>query len=430
MSADFPSPTEPTRVPTPVAVRPTLLICDDEDGPRDSLRVIFKGEYEVLAARTGSEAIELAQKHRVDVAVCDIRMASMSGIEVLERLKFVDPGIEVVMMTAFETTDTLRQALRLQAFDYINKPFDVATVRAAVAAALQKRRIGGEAGGNAERINALFAELQSQKVEEQITRARSEIYASIIHDINGPLTVISGFLQLLNQRLTTVTEPTVADLEFVRDRLKTITRQTTSCIEVSRRYLSFLRRSETEDAPRIGVNQILADVNQLVRGHPSLGQHEFIVRPLEQDVAARMNGTDLIQILRNLVVNAFQAGRQPHAVEVSGRVLTTAVDLSQLRDGPEDRVLNVENFDNSPPVLLLTVRDQGPGIPADVLPKMFQTHFTTKSARQGTGLGLSIILRLIREARGAVHLHTVVGQGTSFTLYLPAHPGPVVPRPD
>jgi two-component system cell cycle sensor histidine kinase/response regulator CckA len=60
---------------------------------------------------------------------------------------------------------------------------------------------------------------------------------------------------------------------------------------------------------------------------------------------------------------------------------------------------------------------------------MFQTHFTTKSARHGTGLGLSIILRLIREARGAVHLHTVVGQGTSFTVYLPAHPGPVVPRP-
>jgi signal transduction histidine kinase len=409
--------------------RPILLVCDDEDGPRDSLRVIFKGDYDVLTASSGPEAIDLAQKHPVDVAICDIRMQGMSGIEVLERLKFVAPGIEVVMMTAFETTDTLRQALRLQAFDYINKPFDVATVRSALAAALQKRRSGAAGKDGAERINALFAELQQHKVEEQISRARNEIYGSIIHDINGPLTVISGFLQLMNQKLANVTEPTPADWEFVRDRLKTITRQTTSCIEISRRYLSFLRRTEAEDAPRIGVNQILADVNQLVRVHPSLGQHDFHVQPLEQDIAARMNGTDLIQILRNLVVNAFQAGTHSYRVEVTGRVLNEPVDLSRLRDGPQDRVLNVENFDNAPPIVVISVRDEGPGIPADVLPKMFQSHFTTKSARHGTGLGLSIILRLVREARGAIHLHTQVGQGTTFTLYLPGHAGPVTPKP-
>lgn len=101
-------------VETTARRRSTLLVCDDEEGPRDSLRIIFKGEYDVLCASNGPEAIELAQQNRVDVAVCDIRMSGMSGIEVLERLKFVDPTIEVVMMTAFETTDTLRQALRLQ----------------------------------------------------------------------------------------------------------------------------------------------------------------------------------------------------------------------------------------------------------------------------------------------------------------------------
>src|SRR5262245_22805726 len=115
--------------------RGTLLIVDDEDGPRQSLRVIFKDDYDLLMAADGATAIELAQQNKVDVAVCDIRMAGMSGIEVLERLKFVDPAIEVVMMTAFETTDTMRQALRLRASDYVNKPFDIATMRAAVAAA-------------------------------------------------------------------------------------------------------------------------------------------------------------------------------------------------------------------------------------------------------------------------------------------------------
>src|SRR5208282_3353063 len=84
--------------------RGMLLIVDDEDGPRQSLRVIFKDEYDLLMAEDGPTAIELSQKNDIDVAVLDIRMAGMSGIEVLERLKYVKPDIEAIMLTAFETT--------------------------------------------------------------------------------------------------------------------------------------------------------------------------------------------------------------------------------------------------------------------------------------------------------------------------------------
>ncbi|HWI59609.1 MAG TPA: response regulator, partial [Bacillota bacterium] len=132
------TPFTPAVLPVPPRRKGTLLIVDDEDGPRQSLRVIFKDDYEILMAGDGPSAIELAQNHAIDVAVLDIRMAGMSGIEVLERLKYVNPHIEVVMMTAFETTDTMRQALRLRACDYINKPFDIATMRAAVAKAMQR----------------------------------------------------------------------------------------------------------------------------------------------------------------------------------------------------------------------------------------------------------------------------------------------------
>ena len=90
-----------------------------------SLQFIFKDDYNILTASNGLAAIELAQNNRVDVAVLDIRMSGMSGIELLERLKFVDPSIEVVMMTAFETTDTMRQALRLRACDF-RKRSDIA----------------------------------------------------------------------------------------------------------------------------------------------------------------------------------------------------------------------------------------------------------------------------------------------------------------
>lgn len=419
----------PVETSAPPRRKGTLLIVDDEDGPRQSLRVIFKDEYNVLLASDGPSAIALAQNRKIDVAVLDIRMSGMSGIEVLERLKYVDPTIEVVMMTAFETTDTMRQALRLRACDYINKPFDLATMRAAVATAMQRRTLEGEIHTNAEQLQELLSELQSQKIEEQMAHTRGEIYASIIHDINGPLTVISGFVQLLNQRIGNSTRLEVEDLEFIKDRLKTITRQVTNCIEISRRYLSFLRR-HSDEVPRVGVNQILGDLSHLVRVHPSRQNHQFRIQPLLEDIAVRMNGTDLIQVLLNLAVNAFQCGTQPHSVVVEALLRPEPLDLAGFKDSPRQRLLNVENFDNLAPLVQLSVRDDGPGIPPELLPKVFQPYFSTKGSRNGTGLGLNIVQRLIKEARGVLHVHTEPGQGTTFTVYLAAVPlPPTLPAP-
>src|SRR5882757_5511510 len=295
MALSTTSPTDTDiAVGQPVATprrRGTLLIVDDEEGPRLSLQFIFKDDYDILMASNGPAAIELAQNNRIDVAVLDIRMAGMSGIEVLERLKYVDPAIEVIMMTAFETTDTMRQALRLRACDYINKPFDISTMRAAVSNAMQRRTLESEIHNNAEQLQGMLVELQNQKIEEQIANTRGEIYASIIHDINGPLTVISGFVQLMNQRFGNATRMGVEDLEFIKDRLKIITRQVTNCIEISRRYLGFLRR-QADEAPRVPVNQLLTDLHQLVNVHPSLMNNEFVVHPMSPEIGVRINGTD------------------------------------------------------------------------------------------------------------------------------------------
>jgi signal transduction histidine kinase len=110
----------------------------------------------------------------------------------------------------------------------------------------------------------------------------------------------------------------------------------------------------------------------------------------------------------------------PHRVEIGGEVLGTPLDLAQFKDGPNDRLLNVESMENTVPLVKLWVRDTGPGIPADVLPKIFQSYFTTKGPSQGTGLGLNIVQRLIKEGRGALHVHTEHNSGTTFTIYLPA----------
>jgi signal transduction histidine kinase len=412
IDAVMPPPTTPTR-------RGKLLIVDDEEGPRMSLRVIFKDSYDLLMAEDGPTAIDLAKKNSIDVAVLDIRMAGMSGIEVLERLKYVNPDIEVIMMTAFETTDTIRQALRLRACDYINKPFDISTIRNAVGHAMQRRILESEIHTSAEKVHELVGELQSQRVEEQIAKTRGDIYASIIHDINGPLTVIAGFVQLLNKKLNRAQRLELEDLEFIRERLRIIERQVGNCIEISRRYLGFLRQQDNETAP-VSVNSLLHDLDQLVRVHPSLHANEFELEPLATDLSVKINGTDLIQILLNLTVNAFQCAPQSHAVCVGGEVLREPLDIAALKDSPQDRLLNVENMHNLAPLVKLWVRDTGPGIADDVLPKIFQPYFTTKGPRQGTGLGLNIVQRLLKEANGALHVHTKAGEGSTFTVYLPA----------
>lgn len=384
-----------------------------------SLRVIFKDSYDLLMAEDGPTAIELAQKHDIDVAILDIRMAGMSGIEVLERLRFVRPDIEAIMITAFETTDTMRQALRLRACDYINKPFDIATIRAAVTGAMQRQMLESEIHTSAEKVHELLGELQNQKVEEQIAKTRGDIYASIIHDINGPLTVVSGFIQLLNKKLNHASRLELEDLAFIKERMQIIERQVSNCIEISRRYLGFLRQQGGEAAPT-GVHQLMDDLEQLVRVHPSIQENEYVVTPPAEDIAVKINGTDVIQILLNLSVNAFQCSSQPHRVVVGAEILRAPLNLAEFKDGTSDRFLGVESMDNTAPLVKFTVSDTGPGIPAEVLPKIFQPYFTTKGPRQGTGLGLNIVQRLIKEGNGALQCHTEIGVGTTFTVYLRA----------
>ena len=101
-----------------------------------------------------------------------------------------------------------------------------------------------------------------------------------------------------------------------------------------------------------------------------------------------MNGTDVIQVLLNLTVNAFQCAPQAHSVDIEGRVLPQALDLTAFKDGPQDRLLNVENFDNTAPLLMLSVRDDGPGIPPETLPKIFQAYFydQRRAARHRPGI--------------------------------------------
>ena len=397
--------------------KPTLLVIDDEEGPRQSLRIVFKNEYQVLLASNGLEALELARKQEIDVVVCDIMMFGMSGVEVLKELKGIDPAIEVVMLTAFETIETARQALRHGASDYLNKPFDIPTMRLAVKRAADKHRSAVEFRKTNEHLQELQQMIHDYRVREEMARAQGEIYASVLHDINSPLTVISGFVELINRSMENAASVEGEQLARIKGDLNTLNDQVGRCFEISRRYLSFLNNNDTEKV-RVGANQAISDLRDLLIRHPIARGHELKVSGLEEDVIADINGTDFLQILLNLTINALQASDAPHRVEVSCRLRPAPLDLSAEQDGPEQRFINREGFANRTPILAVSIADTGSGILPSLLARMFEERFTTKASDRGTGLGLSIVKRLITEANGAIQIRTRVGAGSTFTVCL------------
>jgi two-component system sensor histidine kinase/response regulator len=416
----------PTHLPFPSAIgfdvkseerKPALLVVDDEAGPRQSLKIVFKNDYDILLASSGEEALEIVREHPVDVAVLDIMMEGMSGTELLAQLKQIDPTIEVVMLTAYETIDTARLALRYGACDYLNKPFDIATMRAAVARASAKHQLSVNLSHTNQKLQRLQSEIRDQKVQQEVIRGRGEIYASVLHDINSPLTVISGFVEMINYSIEDVASLEGERLESVRDDLNKLTQQVSRCFEISRRYLSFLRGSPNE-IPKVSITQILSDLRDLLIRHPSAQGHELVVETPDNNLVGRINGTDLLQILLNLTINGFQSSEIPHRVEVSCRILSEVPDLCNFTNSDSSRAINLDRFNGTPPLAAITVADNGPGIAPELVRKMFHERFTTKTAEQGTGLGLSIVGRLVEAANSALIMKTTVGKGTMFTLFV------------
>src|ERR687888_1644514 len=121
------------------AAKPHILVVDDEMGPRESLKMILNPYYNVHIAERGGQAIELLAKHPVDLVTLDLKMPGLTGINVLEKVKQRDPDIEAIIITGYGSLDTAIEGLRLGAFDYISKPFDVNHILSLVRRAMDRR---------------------------------------------------------------------------------------------------------------------------------------------------------------------------------------------------------------------------------------------------------------------------------------------------
>ena len=118
-----------------------ILIVDDEIGPRESLRMVLKPNYNVYTVENGYAAIQMIQQVEIDVLTLDLKMPGMNGIDTLKEIRMISPDVMVIIITGYGTLKTAIEAIRYGVFDYIPKPFNVPEILTIIDKSIQRRRL-------------------------------------------------------------------------------------------------------------------------------------------------------------------------------------------------------------------------------------------------------------------------------------------------
>ncbi len=393
--------------PPQAAEKPTLLIVDDEPGPRESLRIVFKDRYNCVTAICGCEGIEYARTHSVDAAILDIKMPDLTGVDVLRELKEIDPDTECVMLTGYETIETARAAVRYGAADYLNKPFDVFFVREVLDKCMKRRQEKLAANESLRTLQRTNEELGRELAQLNRAVAAGVLSAGVVHEMNNPLAIIAGYADLLGRDLAALGVADQETAQHVKQRLASIQREIERCKDIAHRFLNFTR-SGPECLEIVGARQLLEDAAALIKAHPSNHGAEITFASGDPDPQLKVNSAEVLQMLINLGVNSL------HATKGKGTLQLSAMRASSV---PEDCAFRSESFDPQKPLVKIAVADNGCGIAPENVSKIFQPYFTSK--REGTGLGLAIVCELVGHYGGAITVQSTATHGTTFSLYLP-----------
>jgi len=237
-----------------------ILIIDDELAPRESIRMVLKDKYSVTTATGAHEGLDMMSEKPVDLVVMDIKMPVMDGITALQQIKKKHPDTEVVLLTAYASLDTARDAIRFGAFDYLIKPFDKDNVLLVVDKGLKKRR--ANKGLQLERDILLD---RATYLEEQVDTARGNImnyYEGTVEALNSTIDAKDHYTFNHSSR--------VAKLSAQLAEAFGVDEKTTKAIA---------HAASIHDIGKIGIEENILNKNggltddeyELIRKHPAIG---------------------------------------------------------------------------------------------------------------------------------------------------------------
>ncbi len=397
--------------------KPTILVVDDNPTNIRVLAEILLRDYEVLFAKRGREALEIARGTELtpvpDLVLLDIVMPYMDGYEVCRRLRKnrITRDIPVIFVTIRTDKSHEVKGLSMGAVDYIPKPFDAEVVKSRIRTHLELKRHREELRRMVEERTAELAEaneelkrqvrraeeLQKDLIRAETLAATGKLAAVVAHEINSPM---QGMLSLtdLVETLCTGEEPKKY-LSMLRESIRT------TILKVKRMRLINLPPKDKKWPTNI--NTILENTMGLMEGVARKRAVDLTVN-LDESIPDSFLGIhELSQVFINLINNAVEAiaGEEDPIIEfiedIRGIVGEIRVD-SALVDGE----------------IQITVADTGPGIdPAD-LPHIFD-HFFTRKKKMGMGVGLAICQDIIWDHHGVMTAENPPEGGALFTIRMP-----------
>lgn len=351
--------------------RPSLLIVDDERGPTESLRMIFKPTYNVFTASGGEQALEIVRSTPIDVVTLDLRMPGMPGVEVMEHIKRLDPDIEVIVITGYASLESAVHGLRNHIFDYITKPFDVAEVSELVDRAVAHRR----------------AALRARHVQE-------DFLANLSHELRTPLSAIIGYNLILNEELYASLTP---DQRTAFDRVQANAQDLLNLIETV-----------------LLLNSL--DAGELSRSSAAFDMRATLRRAARQfGAAARQRN---LQLRVQPDTSALPIVSDEQKVE---RILWALID-NALKFTEDGSIVLAARSSNDGFSVEIDVQDTGVGMNDSEVSQIFrglEGGSTDPHSARGLGLGLRMARRLTEFLGGHLRCDSVAGSGTCFTIVLP-----------
>lgn len=361
----------------------TVLVIDDELGPRESLKILLKDTYTVLTADSGDKGIEHLKNRDVDAVILDLRMPGKSGIQTLEEIRKSDIKTPVIILTGYGDMETAKKAIHLGAVEFISKPFDITEMLNIVKQACEKKDIEKKSKNLIKELDLLNVKLKENMAKIENMATIGQMSAEIIHDVNNILTVIYGYVQMLMAE----TDPTKLNansryISTIEDEIKKCRNITNSVVELS--------KIKMETKP-ININGIIMKVVDFFKNSSFAKNIEFKISTDGNMPFIDADPTQLHKALINIVLNSIQA------IPKSGEVCITTKRQT-------------EN-------IAISIKDNGKGIEPEILEKIFEPSFTTKEG--GTGLGLATTERVVKQHKGRIEVKSAVDKGTEIIIYLP-----------
>jgi len=250
------------------------------------------------------------------------------------------------------------------------------------------------------------ANVELRQAQEEIVRSEKlasigRLSSGIAHEIGNPIGIVLGYLDLLKRN--------ELDKEEKADIIDRIGEEIERVNRTIRNLLDFSRPSKGE-ATRVSVHQIITDMLEMLKPQPMMADVALTLDQGADPDTVFADGDKLKQVFLNIVMNAIDAMEANQENEgTAQKLLSIATELAPTASSER------KNGNR----LHIRFADNGPGIPADDIHRVFDPFYTTKEPGKGTGLGLSVSLRIVEDMGGDIKAASEPGKGTTMTVILP-----------